>query len=180
MNNHFIPKLESLNEFIKEMKSYKFKLKTKNLRLNLNSPNKIYNINLDSNYIYKIHKTKKIYKSFSSSDFSIFNSKKKNNNNQKYKYDNILVYKYKKNNNINKSKEIIKVSKDRDKYLIRGLALTNREKYYYKKCVNSNDKNDIKFILSDEKVNTIKKDKAYINTFKKQKNELNICYSLII
>ena len=104
MTTIFIPKLDSLNEFMNEMKSYNFELKTKNLRLNLRTqPKKIYNINLATNFKPKINKKcNKIKNCFSSSAFSFSHSKKEKTKNRiKYNYNNIYIYNYKKKTNIN-------------------------------------------------------------------------------
>ena len=177
MKINFLPKFETINEFIQEMKSYKFRLKNKNLILNLNSPKKIYNINLTTNFKPKIH-ANKIKNRKSLSTFSIYKPKKEkyNNNMTKYNYNNIFVYQYKKKLSINQKIEKINSIKDRDKYLVRGLALTKSEKRYFIRCSKPN-KDKIDLIGENKKINN------NFNTAKRNRNmknkTLNLKFSLI-
>ena len=178
MEAKFYPKLETLNEFIKEMKTYNCKCKTKHLSLNLNNrKTKIYNINLTTNFKPKINENRRMNKVKSFSNFSFFNKKVKDNNNiNKYQYNDIYIYKYKKKDNMNEKIRKINSIKDREKYLVRGFLMTNQTKKYFEKCLKKKEINNNILTEKQIKINNndnIKKTKPNI-----KRNTLKICYSL--
>ena len=177
MKINYFQKLETFNEFMKEMESYNFRYKTKSLSLNLKQrKKKIYNLNLATNFKPKINENK-IKRTNSSFSFPFFKEKKSRdiNYNINYNYNNIYIYKYKKQCNMDKIVEKIKSVKDREKYLVRGLSMTNQEKKYFEKCLKCNT-NNINTFSEKEKIND------NINTKKKSNikkgKTLNIYYSL--